>query len=822
MKAKKFFRFLVYFLLIIFVGFVFFGLYMIFSLPSIDTLSNNIQMPSIQITDRNGQLLYDIIEGEGRNIPLATDAIPECMKDATIAVEDKNFYKNSGVDIVGIIRAVWLNLENDGIVSGASTITQQVARNLILSEEERFQQSYTRKIREALLAIELTQRFSKDEILGLYLNQMYYGGLSYGVEAASQTYFGKPAEDLVLAECALLAGLPQAPSYYDPYTKTEEVLARQKIVLSLMEKENFITETERMDAENYSFHFNPSPYPINAPHFVWMVKHQIDQLYEDGTLNREQSIIVRTTLDLDYQEIAENSISNQLEKYQLNQAQIDKNVNNAALVVLDPNSGEVLALVGSVDYFDASINGAVNMATSPRQTGSALKPFIYALALDPTSENVWTAATPIFDISTTFLIRDGKAYIPSNYDLLEHGIVSLRDALGSSLNIPAVKTLEKVGIEETVDFLKQMGISSIDDPENYDLSLALGGGQISLLELSNGYGVFANGGNYYENTILLDIHTPEGEILFENETKSAQRVLDTRVAWMISDILSDDVAREIGFGLNSTLKIDRPAAVKTGTTTNFHDNWTIGYTPDLVVGVWVGNSNFEAMHDVSGLTGAAPIWHETIRNLMQGKPEQEFKQPNGIVENEVCTLSGLLPTSACQKVRNEWFLEETVPSDFDDVYVEVELDFLTGRLANESTPENRKQSEVVYSLPEEIENWARNQGWLLLADLEEGFDINENDALIELISPTPKTVYRIDPNFDISSQQILVEAKVNSEIEAVSFWIDGEMVHFVDEAPFETWWQLEFGEHQFWVEGVSVDNGNSYSSEIVSISVVSE
>jgi penicillin-binding protein 1C len=707
------------------------------------------------------------------------------------------------------MRSAWLNFKNDQIVSGASTITQQVARNLILSEDERFEQTYTRKIREALLALQLTRKYSKDEILALYLNQMYYGGMSYGVEAASQTYFGKPAKELVLAECALLAGLPQAPSYYDPYTKTEEVLARQKVVLRLMEKEKFISSTERSDAENFAFHFNPSPYPIHAPHFVWMVKHQVDELYESGIVHKEQSIIVRTTLDLAYQEIAENSITHQINKY----------VNNAALVVIEPTSGEILAMVGSMDYFDASINGAVNMATSPRQTGSALKPFIYALALDPNSDVPWTAATPLLDVATTFSIRDGKAYTPVNYDQLEHGIVPLRDALGSSLNIPAVLTLEKVGLEDTVEFLKRLGVSSIIDPNNYDLSLALGGGQISLLEMTNGYSTFASGGYYYENRFILDIKTPEGDILYETEESVPEKVIDARIAWLISDILSDDIAREIGFGLNSTLKIDRPAAVKTGTTTNFHDNWTIGYTPDLVVGVWVGNSNFEAMHDVTGLTGAAPIWHETIRTLLQGKPEQEFEQPEGIVQADVCSLSGLLPTSACQKVQKEWFLEETVPTDFDDIYKEVEIDSMTGSLANEFTPVERKEKMVVYDVPEEAKKWARNQGWMLLSDLSESYESVEEDSMIELISPAPKTTFRIDPNFDLASQQILVEARTDDLIQEVSFWVDGQLIDTIDDGVYQIWWQLAAGEHLFWAEGVSVD-GEKYSTNTVIVTVI--
>ena len=798
---------------------IFFLVRLFHSLPSINLLTSKMQVPSIQIVDRNGLLLYEITPGEGKNIPLTSDAIPQCLKDATIAVEDKNFYKNPGIDLFAIFRAAWLNLQSDEIVSGASTITQQVARNLLLNEDERYKQTYIRKIREAVLALQLAQKYSKDEILAIYLNQMYYGGLSYGVEAVSQTYFGKPANELILPECALLAGLPQAPSYYNPYENVDKVLERQKTVLELMFKEGYISAIEKKDAENYSFHFNPSPYPIYAPHFVWLVKNQIDELYDQGVLQPMQSMVVRTTLDLDIQKISESAVNHQIDKYHLVEEQIDKNVNNAALVVIEPNSGEVLSMIGSLDYFDDSIDGAVNMATSPRQTGSALKPFIYALALDPAQSEPWTAATPLLDISQTFMLQDGRSYTPSNYDLLEHGFVSLREALGSSLNIPAVMTLEKVGIEDSVDFLKLVGISSIVDPKNYDLSLALGGGQISLLELSSAYGVFASGGFYYTPTVILDIRDTEGEVLYTSPKSIGQKKMDARIAWLISDILSDDNAREIGFGIFSTLRIDRPAAVKTGTTTNFHDNWTIGYTPDYVVGVWVGNSNFEAMHDVSGLTGAAPIWHETIRSLMQGKPTQDFEQPAGLEEVEVCAISGLLPTDACLKTRKEWFLEETIPTEYDSIYQEVWVDSVTGLLADNNTPDFRKKAVIAFDLTGDAAKWAESQGWLLVSDLAEGKTTTATHEMIELTSPQPKTTYRIDPNFEIGSQQLMVEAETNDIFQEVRFWVDGQLIDTVMDAPYQTWWQLTEGEHEFWAEGVGND-GITYSTARVKIRVI--
>ena len=417
--------------------------YVFGDLPSIDDLPLATMTPSVRITDRNGRLLYEIIPQEsGRNTVLSIENIPACLKEATIAVEDKNFYTNPGLDLTGIIRALWINVSGGETVAGGSTITQQVARNLLLSQEERAERTLRRKLREAALAWQMTRKLSKDEILALYLNQINYGGMAYGVEAASQTYFGRPASELLLPECALIAGLPQAPGVYNPYTNPELAKERQGIVLGLMEKQGYITHEQRVDAESTPLSYNPAPYPIEAPHFIWIIKDQIDQLATEGILDTRQSLIVRTTLDLNAQHLAEETLRRRIAGFKNETTGLSHNVNNAALVALDPQNGEVLALVGSADFFDESIHGALDMAISPRQTGSAFKPFIYALALDPARPNAWNPATSILDVSMTFTIRDGTPYTPLNYDELEHGPVSVRAALGSSLNIPAVKTLQ--------------------------------------------------------------------------------------------------------------------------------------------------------------------------------------------------------------------------------------------------------------------------------------------------------------------------------------------------------------------------------------------
>ncbi|MFZ5855623.1 MAG: penicillin-binding protein 1C [Chloroflexota bacterium] len=811
MKSKR-----IIFLFVFLVSIVSIWLYFFHDLPRVASLSSRLIQPSIRITDRNGVLLYEIIPSEGgRHATLAFESIPQCMKDATIAVEDRNFYSNPGVDVEGILRALWINLQGGETLAGGSTITQQVARNILLTDELGTR-SPRRKVREIVLAWQMTRQLSKDEILALYLNQTNYGGLAYGIEAASQTFFGKPASELTLPECALLAGLPQSPGGYNPFTNPEAARERQLVVLGLMEKDGFITAEERALAEETILHYTETPYPIRAPHFVWMVKSQIDALEKSGKINlAAQSLVIRTTLDWNIQQIAEEAITRQLRESR--ERAPEQNVNNAAAVVVDPHTGELLALVGSADYFDESIAGSINMVISPRQPGSAFKPFLYAQALDPRGTNPWTAATPMLDVTTTFPTHASESYTPKNYDGLEHGLVPVRQALASSLNIPAVLTLDHVGIANTIHFAEQLGITTLGDPNEYDLSLALGGGQMSLLELTSAYAVLADEGIATDHPIILDIRDTDGTLLLEPTPTPSRQILDPRVVWLLSDILSDDNARALGFGHNSTLKIDRPAAVKTGTTTNFHDNWTIGYTPDLVVGVWVGNSDYKAMKDVTGLTGAAPIWHEVIRKALEGKPKREFARPDGLVQTEVCALSGLLPTEFCDHTRTEWFIAGTEPTRSDNIFQEVTIDALTGSLADTSTPADRIQTKIVLDLPITAHPWARSQGLPLLADIPHSSEAPAQPQ-IALISPRPNSTYRFDPAFDASAQKLLIEAVVGAGITEVTIWVDGTPLATLSESSYQAWWQLSAGEHRFWVTGVTV-NGETVTSEVIVVTV---
>lgn len=786
-----------------------------FDLPGIDNLSDHFIKPSLRIVDRNGRLLYEILPSEsGRHANLLFQNIPQCLKDATIAVEDKNFYTNTGVDFTGILRALWIDIQGGETIAGGSTITQQVARNLLLTNELGTR-SIRRKVREIFLAWKITGKLTKDEILEIYLNQTYYGGMAYGAEAASRTFFGKPASELTLSECALLAGLPQSPGVYNPFTNPEQARERQLVVLGLMEKDDFITSEERRQAEEINLHFQESPYPIEAPHFIWMIRNQVDTLYASGIIDPSQSLVIRTTLDLNIQKIAEEAITRQIAEFKSRTP--EQNIKNAALVAIDPVTGEILALVGSADYFDETIDGAVNMALADRQPGSSFKPFLYAQALDPDGPVSWTAATPILDVGTTFTTHEGASYTPRNYDGREHGPISVRQALASSLNIPAVITLQRVGVENTIHFVRQLGITSLGDPNEYDLSLALGGGQMSLLELTAAFAALANDGIATDHPSILDIRDMDGNLRYQRKETTSHQIIDPRVAWLLSDILSDDEARRLGFGVNSTLKIDRPAAVKTGTTTNFHDNWTIGYTPDMVIGVWVGNSDYQAMKDVTGLTGAAPIWHETIRKVLEGKPRLPFVQPEGLVSVEVCTISGLLPTEFCEHTRMEWFIKGTEPVLYDNVYQQVSIDRRTGKLADQDTPPSEVVSRIVFDLPVSAQPWARAQGLPLLVDIPQGIT-DEVQPQIIIISPRNLANFRIDSGFDTSAQKILIEAVTSVGISEVTIWVDGISLATLNEPPFQFWWQLSPGEHQLWATGLTGDN-RLISSELITFTV---
>ncbi len=796
-------------------------------LPTPADINSRLVMPSVRIVDRAERPLYDILDAEyGRQTTLPLNQIPLALQQATIATEDQNFYHNPGVDLTGIMRAFWINLRGGEVLAGGSTITQQVARNLLLDADERIQRTARRKLRESWLAWRAARELEKDDILALYLNQMYYGAMAYGVEAATQTYFGKPAADLTLAESALIAGLTQSPASYNPFTDPEAAKTRQLIVLDLMRQAGTITIDEYDLAAREPLHYASTPYPIRAPHFVMMVQTELDTLFSQEEIYQLGGLTVRTTLDLNWQDQAERMINEQLQRLNAPaDGSPSHNAHNAALVALNPQNGQILALVGNADFFDADSGGAINMALVPRQPGSALKPIVYAAALSPEQAHPWTAASMLPDVRTVFMTHEEESYVPVNFSRDEHGPVLLRQALASSLNIPAVLVLNDIGVATAMDLAADLGISTLGEPDEYDLSFALGGGPVRLLDLTAAYAAFANGGSRITPGLILDVRDAAGNVVYTAVPDKPIHVLDERVAWLISDILSDNEARQLSFGPNSVLNLDRPAAVKTGTTNDFHDNWTVGYTPDLVVGVWVGNADSEPMENVSGVSGAGPIWHYFMRAALAGQPETNFVQPPGLVQVEICALSGLLPGDDCPYRRREWFLAGTQPVETDAFYQRVTLDSRTGRLADESTPPEQRIEQLALDLPPTLHPWARAEGLLLLADLLPVGDAASTSSAgavsansLRLIAPDPNTIYRISPALPLAAQKLRFEAVSGANFNQITLWLDDEPLATLTEPPFEAWWPLSPGQHTAWAEGSS-GSGTQIQSSVITFEV---
>jgi penicillin-binding protein 1C len=781
-------------------------------LPSLDRLTENMVVPSTKILARDGRLLYEITDPAGLHhttLPLAE--IPLACQQGTIAVEDSSFYTNPGIDIVGITRSLWINISGGEVIAGGSTITQQVARNMLLDPQERAQRTPLRKLRESILAWRLLQAYSKDEILELYLNQTYYGHLAYGLESAAQTYFGKSARDLNLAECALLVGLPQAPALFDPLTEPLAADDKQAIVIDLMVKNRMITEDEARLAKSEQLQYATTAFPIEAPHFVFYVWSLLEAAYPPEVLY--SGLTVTTTLDLDLTQAAEEIMRRRLDKLADDSASVAHNATGAGLVAVDPHTGQVLAMVGSPDYFNEEISGAVNMAVAPRQPGSAIKPITYAAAFDtancaaaplvvgalPETACPWTAATMILDVHTPFVTKEGFSYAPQNYDRNFHGPVLVREALGGSLNIPAVKALSHVGLDTMLSLAGRMGITTLTDADRYGLSLTLGGGEVRLIDLTRAFGVFANGGFRANPVAVLKVVDANGNVLDEWKPSPGERVLDPKVAFLVTDILSDNNARLATFGPNSVLQIGRPAAVKTGTTTDFRDNWTVGYTPDMVVGVWVGNADNSPMVNISGVQGAGPIWHDFMRAALTGKPELQFTQPDGLVRAEVCAMSGLLPTEYCPLRRSEWFIDGTQPALLDYFYQPFNIDAATGLLASDSTPTERVITQVFLVLPPEAEAWARERG--LPVPPAAGITGDKEGSPLHLTSPDDATIFNISPRLPLESQQIVFQAATSLSLQNVSFVLNGQVVATLDRAPYDYFWTLSPGQYQLEVIG---------------------
>jgi len=638
-----------------------------------------------QIFDRNGELLYEIYADENR-IPISLKDLPEYVPQAAIAIEDQHFYRHHGFDIRGIIRAGWRNLQGQRL-EGGSTITQQLVKNALLSSER----SWQRKIKEGVLAIFTELIYSKDEILEMYLNYISYGGTAVGIESAANTYFDKHASELTVAEAALLAGLPQAPTRYSPFgsdpTRSKN---RQHDVLRRMYEDGYITRLQYENSLTETLEFALSRQNIEAPHFVFYVR---DQLYEDyGVETVERGgLRVTTTLDLEIQKAAQASVSAEVRELER------MAVSNGAAMVIKPNTGEILAMVGSQDYFATEQDGQVNVTLSLRQPGSSIKPIMYATAFQ---EKILNPGTTVLDVPTCFTSAGQRPYCPRNYDGSFRGPVSIRQSLGNSLNIPAVKGLRAIGLPTFINQATSMGITTWRDPSRYGLSLTLGGGEVRMIDMAQAFGVLANQGVKVPLSPFLKITDYRGKVLYElipeerlealnylaeyddHQADDLTRVMDRAPAYLASHIMQDNQARMAAFGPRSALVIpNQVVSAKTGTTNDLRDNWTVGFTPEFLVITWVGNNDNSPMNRrlVSGVTGAAPIFNDIMSYLLRNREPIWQEKPEDVQSANVCP-HGMPPAAGeqCRLSGPELYWEESLPSASKEIRTNVWIDPTTG------------------------------------------------------------------------------------------------------------------------------------------------
>lgn len=631
----------------VFMSFVIVGvstyIYFASDLTTKDKLMNR-NNTGVILLDKNGTVFFRFYEARIKTfIPLSS--IPKGMQHAMIVAEDSRFYQHPGFSIPAIIAAFIANLKRGDTVYGGSTITQQLVKNTLLTPEK----SFMRKYQELILAEDIERRFSKNEILEMYLNSVYFGEGAFGIGQAAQTYFGVSASRLTLAQSAFLAGLPAAPSALSPISGNSTLAReRQKKILNGLHEKGYISYDEKVHAEKEELHINKNGKSLSykAPHFALMVRDELIEKYGEERIARS-GFKVRTTIDLSWQEYAEKIVKNQVSRLEAH------TVSNGAAVVIDAHTGEVRALVGSVDWEDDSF-GKANMVTALRQPGSSFKPIVYAKALE---DKVITLTTRLKDQPTAYQTVAG-AYSPLNYDRKFRGEVTVRRALANSLNVPSVQVLSMIGVPSALEMAKRLGVTTLTDTSNYGLSLVLGAGEVKLLELTNVYATFANKGKKNEITTIREIDDKFGKKIYEHKPKT-ERVLSEDIAFLMSSILSDRNARSEVFG--NVLDTSRPVAVKTGTTENYKDSLTIGYSPDLAIGVWVGNNDGAPMDRIAGSLGAAPIWKSLMEKFLNEFPFESFTPPSGVVKATVCTIhfSNDKNKSATLSVQKEYFLEGT-------------------------------------------------------------------------------------------------------------------------------------------------------------------
>ncbi len=753
---------------------------------------------STEILDRTGKvILYDVFTDQDRKFTPLSE-VSGFLKQATIAIEDKNFYNHQGFDPLSFFR-IMKNVVLERRLIGGSTLTQQLVKMILLTNER----SVSRKVREFMLALRIEKTFSKDEILQMYLNEAPYGGTAVGVAAASQIYFGKEPMDLSLSESVLLAGLPQSPSRYSPYngSNNKAYLARSKEVSRRMREDGVITkEMEALvdnELEKIQFRGMGSN-RIKAPHFVMYIKQLLEEKYGSSILETG-GLKVTTSLDWELQQKAEKAVKEEVDK-----VTSSLNIKNGSSVMLNTSTGEILTMVGSKDFFDTTIDGEVNVSMRLRQPGSSIKPLVYATAF---SKN-FNPASVLADVVTEFPGKDEKTpYIPKNYDGKEHGLLHLREALGSSINIPAVKLLALVGVENVLRQGYRMGLTSLEPTAEtmarVGLSMALGGGEVRLLEMTAAYSAFANGGYKVEPIAILKIEDNQDKVIFENKPVKPERVLDEKVAFLINSILSDNNARLLTFGPNSYLNMGaRAVAVKTGTTNDLRDNWTIGWSRDIIVGVWVGNNNNEKMKNVaSGVSGAAPIWRREILDGLTLKPDVPFAVPDGVSQIEVDKVSGF-PAHDGFGSYKEWFVNGSLPSGPDTVHTKVKIcKNDPGKLADKVSISQGNYDEKEFIVMREIDFLTNKSLWQ--KGIDDWISKQENpiykpptevcgaSAIMDVQIVTPENHSKVEGDkvtvrFLVVSSKPIVEARI---------YLDGNEKKVITNGDYLTTLEISSGQH---------------------------
>ncbi|HOY11244.1 MAG TPA: penicillin-binding protein [Candidatus Paceibacterota bacterium] len=752
------------------------------------------QGSATKIYDRTGTHLLYYFSSDEKRVWIPLDQIPEHVRWAVISVEDDSFYEHHGFDVPALIKVAMHEFFGIGPARGGSTITQQLVKNVLLSPEH----TYIRKFKEMIFSYYIEKKFSKDEILEMYFNVVPYGSTAYGIEAAAGTYFGKHAKDLDVAEGAVLAAMLKATTYYSPYgSHVEDLIARQKFVLSTMAKLGYITTEQEQTAKEKKLEFKKLSQTVVAPHYTLYVKELLAEKYGEE-MAEKGGLKVITSLDYDKQQIAEEVVMAGVERNEKN-----NEAHNAALVSIDPKTGEVLAMVGSKDYFNEEF-GAVNVALRPRQPGSSFKPIVYAASfLEGLSPE-----TILFDTLTTFRTETGQDYTPRNYSGKENGPVSIRKALGGSLNIPAVKTIYLVGIDKVLNLAEKMGYTTFGDRSRFGLSLVLGGGEVKLAEHTQAFGVFAQNGIKHNLQYVLKVEDKNGKVLeeFKAGDNEGERVINEQAAKQINSILSDNSARAWIFGEKNYLTLpDRPVAAKTGTTNDFHDGWTMGYTPSLVTGVWVGNNdNKEMKGRADGSVVAGPIWNEYMRRVLAGTPVENFEQPetstlpdkpllNGQIGSEIVVKVDKITGKLATDMTPAYLVEEKrYQGELHDILQYVKRGDLLG-----VAPEDPSRDPMYAAFEAGVKAWAEKNNYTITtedppADYDDVHTL-DNQPNLEIIEPRDST------KFEEPTLNITIETSASRGIARAEYYIDNELLTSVKSQPFNlSDYQLigiENGEH---------------------------